>query len=41
MCEVKEEVLEGLIYYHNAIGNKANQELRNKVLSLFKGGAKE
>ena len=39
--ELKQEVLEDLIYYHNAIGNKANQELRDKVLSLFKVGAED
>ena len=39
--ELKQEVLEDLIYYHNAIGNIANQELKDKVLSLFKVGAED
>jgi len=39
--KLKQEVLEDLIYYHNAIGNIANQELRDKVLSLFEEGVED
>ena len=36
--DLKNEVLEDLISYNNAIGDNGNEELKAQVQSLFKGG---